>query len=302
MKLDCVLTACNTKPLYYDFIPLFLAAWNKVYPEVDVKILLIHDFLPEELHQFEKNIILFKPIENISTAFISLHIRDLYPCILNYKNGVMITDIDDIPMSRYFTENIKKYPDDKWIYLRGNWKSDDGKSIATCWNVATPSVWKEVFNIHSIDDIKNRLVEIHEKINPEGIPNVTGWESDQENLYQCVMEWNQKTGNYISLRDENTGYSRLDRGFLTKLSRIKEYKIKKGYYSDYHCLRPYKEYKSINDRIVSLLPPHPPYRRYRFIKKMYRTKNKLTGIMRFYVTRIVRIAARIIVYKSPKNS
>ncbi len=304
MKLDCVLTACNTKPLYRGFIPLFLAAWNKLYPEVDVKILFIHDFLPEELHQFEKNIILFKPIDNVSTAFTSEYLRCLYPCILNYKNGVMITDIDDIPLSRYFTENIKKIPDDKWIYLRDfKFKSSRGDEIAICWQIATPLLWKEVFNIHGMNDIKNRLVEIYQKTSPTEIPGKRSWGNDQKELYRRLMKWNQRTGNYISLRDKDTGYARLDRIYFTRLNRIKEYKIKIGFYSDYHCLRPYEKYKLVNDKIVSLLPPPLPYRRYRFIKEhidtlaklieiiksMFAIPKKLIKVMWFYVTRIVRM-------------
>ena len=40
MKLDCVLTAVNENPLYLEFIPIFIKTWNKLYPGIDVKILL----------------------------------------------------------------------------------------------------------------------------------------------------------------------------------------------------------------------------------------------------------------------
>ena len=43
MKLDCILTACNTNESYLDFIPLFIKAWTKLYPDVDIKIVLIMD-------------------------------------------------------------------------------------------------------------------------------------------------------------------------------------------------------------------------------------------------------------------
>ena len=38
MKLDCVLTACNNDPMYIDFIPNFVKAWNTLCPGADVKI------------------------------------------------------------------------------------------------------------------------------------------------------------------------------------------------------------------------------------------------------------------------
>ena len=41
MKLDCVLTAVNENPLYLELVPIFIKSWNKLYPDVDVKIILI---------------------------------------------------------------------------------------------------------------------------------------------------------------------------------------------------------------------------------------------------------------------
>ena len=31
---------------HYDFIPLFIKTWNKLYPDVDVKIIFISDSIP----------------------------------------------------------------------------------------------------------------------------------------------------------------------------------------------------------------------------------------------------------------
>jgi hypothetical protein len=41
MKLDCVLTAVNDNPLYLEFIPIFIKTWNKLYPGLDVKIVIV---------------------------------------------------------------------------------------------------------------------------------------------------------------------------------------------------------------------------------------------------------------------
>jgi len=86
MKLDCILTAVNKNKLYIDFIPFFIKCWSKLYPSVDVKIVLIAEYIPKDLLSFKDNIILFVPEKNISTCFISQYIRLLYPAILsNYK-------------------------------------------------------------------------------------------------------------------------------------------------------------------------------------------------------------------------
>ena len=62
MKLDCVLTAVNEKELYLDFIPIFIKTWNKLYPGVDVKIILIAKKIPERMLSYKDNIIIFEPI------------------------------------------------------------------------------------------------------------------------------------------------------------------------------------------------------------------------------------------------
>ena len=88
MKLDCVITACNMNLIYYEFIPFFIKAWDKLYPNIDVKVILISDNIPEDLKPYLDNIILFEPVHGVSTSFTSQYIRILYPCILNYKNGI----------------------------------------------------------------------------------------------------------------------------------------------------------------------------------------------------------------------
>ena len=252
MKLDCILTACNANPLYMNFIPIFIRAWNKLYPTVDIKIIYINDIIPEYLEQYKNNIILFKPIQNISTAFISQYIRLLYPCILNYENGIMITDMDMLPMNRtYYTKNIENIDNNKFIYLRDVLLNDE-KQIAMCYNVGLNKTWGEILNIHSIEDINIRLIEVNSKINYVDGPGLCGWSTDQTDLYNYIMDWNIKTNNFISLADSVTGYNRLDRHTFNLNDINFRNRIISGHYTDYHCLRPYHKYKLITDTIVFL--------------------------------------------------
>lgn len=256
MKLDCILTACNTNELYLDFIPLFIKSWIKLYPNVDVKIVLIMDMdtdtIPPQFEAYKDNIILFKPIPNISTAFISQYIRLLYPCILNnYENGIMITDMDMIPMNKtYYTKNIENIENNKFIYLRN--VCLDYKQIAMCYNVGLSSTWSSIFNIKTIADINQRLIDVYKSINYVDGHGQSGWGTDQIDFYNYVMNWNKETNNFVILNDNNTGYNRLDRKTFTLNTHI-ENLIKQGQYSDYHCYRPYNTYKDINDKIVDLL-------------------------------------------------
>ena len=252
MILDCVLTACNDNPLYMNFIPIFINTWKKLYPYVDVKIIFISAHVPEHLQQYDENIILFEPI-GISTAFISQYIRLLYPCILNYENGILISDIDILPMNKsYYSENIAKFNNEKFIYMRNVLL--EIKQIAMCYNIATSATWKNIFNINNIDDIKTRLRNKFNSIEfIEGAGN-NGWFTDQLDLYSSVYKWNLQCNNLIILNDNTTKFKRLDRSSI-KLPLDDDVlnNIQKGIYSDYHCLRPYNNYKEINNIIFENL-------------------------------------------------
>ena len=50
------------------------------------------------------------------------------------------------------------------------------------------------------------------------------------------------------LKDKDTNLKRLDRIEKTLPSNINQL-IKNGYYTDYHCVRPYNKYKNINENI-----------------------------------------------------
>jgi hypothetical protein len=252
MIIDCVLTACNEKPLYIDFIPMYIHFWKKLYPTIDIKIILIMNEIPKKLKDYQQYIILFKPIPNINTGFISQYIRNLYPSILKYKNGVLITDIDIFPMnSSYFTKSIEKYDNNKFIYYRGNFGKKQ-KQIAMCYNVASPKTWSCIFQIYSLNDIIERLKKINNNNKIIDGSSKAGWFLDQIDLYKNVHDWNKKTNNYIELNDNLLNYQRLKRIEFKLTDDVKE-KIKNGFYCDYHGLRPYNNYKEIYETIINIL-------------------------------------------------
>lgn len=253
MKLDCVLTAVNENQLYLDFVPIFIKTWKKLYPSVDIQIILISTEIPYNLKIYSKHIILFKPIENISTAFISQYIRLLYPCLLNYKNGIMITDIDMLPMNKhYYIRNIENIENDKFIYLR-NVCIDDWNQIAMCYNVALNKTWGDIFKISNVGDIKKRLLDVYKNINYINGHGNSGWCSDQIDLYKYVFKWDKLTKKFIRLDDKTTGFSRLDRKKFSLDDPVIRKNISEGLYSDYHCYRPMKKYSKLNYEIYNLL-------------------------------------------------
>jgi len=124
MILTDVLTATDLNPMYYNFIPIFIKAWRKLFPEINIHIILIANELIEELESYKAYIKLFKPIDGISTAFIAQNIRLFYPCLLNdAKGGILITDMEGYKNNKWekiLKRNKKKAvknPDE--IFFRG---------------------------------------------------------------------------------------------------------------------------------------------------------------------------------------
>lgn len=243
MLLDCVLTSCNEDPMYLGFLPLFIKTWKKLYPHVHVKIILVAKSIPDQYTIYKENIIIFEPLPDLCARFTSQYIRLLYPALLDYTHGILITDIDMLPMNRtYFTHTIERCPDDCFIYLRNVLLNVN--ECAMCYNVARNKTWSDIFSISCLEDIQQRLLEKRAHVQ---------WNTDQRDLYQHVMNWNTKTNRFIVLKDTETGYHRLDRSQNFQIHPPIITNIQNGLYSDYHCYRPYSTYRGINENIYELL-------------------------------------------------
>jgi hypothetical protein len=244
MIIDCVITATNDNPKYVNFIPLFIKMWKYLIPNIDVKIIFVSTYIPKKFKEFEKNIILFKPRDDIPTKFISQYVRILYPAIMNYKNGVIISDMDMLPMNgKYYVDTIKNYSDDKFISYR-QYSCAFKNNLAICYNVATPQIWKQINKINNLEDIYTRLKKVSK---------IMCWTRDQLDLFKLMITWNKKTKNHIVFNDEDTGFDRLDRIRFETLTPQMEQKIIEHKFVDYHCKRPYLKFKQLNDRIFELL-------------------------------------------------
>ena len=251
MTLGTVLTASDLNPLYLDCIPLFIQAWTTLFPEVDVVIVLIADEIPSHLQQYSKYIRAFRPIKNMHTAFQAQCIRLLYPQYITRHEGVLITDMDMVPMNRdYYERAIADKPDYAFISYRDVLLPNE---IPMCYNIAIPPIWKAVFENETLETFYTRVQEY------DGIHGGKGWSTDQLIL---IENFNAYNGAKCVLNDSITKYNRLSRHIFhieheyMGLSILKS-NIESGQYSDFHILRPYSQYKSLNQYIVNSLTRRP---------------------------------------------
>jgi hypothetical protein len=245
MKLGTILTATDTNPLYCGFIPIFIKAWKTLFPECDVIIVLVANEIPIDLIQYSDCIKLFKPIPDIHTAFQAQCIRLLYPQHIQRNEGILITDMDMLPMNRFYYEDaIKTISDDTFIAYRDVLLPNE---IPMCYNIALPSIWKDIFSGETLEKWYTRNVY-------DGNHGGSGWNIDQLVLIEKFKQYN---GKKIILNDRITRYNRLDRYGFNFNDNTLSNKIQSGVFSDYHCLRPYEKYKNINDFIVDQLRRDP---------------------------------------------
>lgn len=247
MKVGTIVTATDTNPLYMDFIPIFVKAWKSLIPEADVRIVLVADGIPEQFQEFSRNIVLFPPIPGIHTAFQAQCIRLLYPRDVERDEGVLITDMDMLPMNRsFYVNSISTVSSDAFVVYRDVCLPSE---ISMCYNIAHPAVWKSMFGEKSTTET---LVEWHSPVVYDGQHGGVGWNTDQLILVKCFNAWN---GMKVVLNDKLTEFRRLDRVLPYQFQDKESLRglIKSGFYADYHCLRPYRDNKEMNDFIVECL-------------------------------------------------
>lgn len=254
MKLDVVLLSCNDNPEYYLFYPYVKEIWEKV---LNCKCILLYVGIniPNELIKYKDDIILFKPLENVHTAFIAQTVRLLYPCIMNnYDNGIMVGDIDSIPMNReYFLDKIKDVDNTKLIYYSHDPKIQSVKEHNMSFNVATSNVWAEIFSINSIDDIYNRLREWsneNKNYHYDGKyrSKCVGYHYDQQVFYRYMMNWKNRETNMIVY---NLSERRRFKPCTINENIIDN--IRNGFYDDNIFLRPYHRMRKNNELIKQIL-------------------------------------------------
>ena len=238
MKIDICIVSSNDNSIYYTFYPYIKPIWEKI---LGIKCILIFvgNELPELLKPYSIDIIMYKPIENIDSAFIAQNIRLLYPSLLNCSNGIIIADIDIIPLNQdYFIKSIEHFSDNNFIYYTYENKCDDFKEYYMCYNVGLVKTWSDIFNIKNIDDIKYKLSDWYSKIeynfDNKYRSKCKGFHNDQLMLYKYLNEWNNKNTNNLILL--STNIRRLDvygnKIFKNKLKILEDFK--NNNYDDFH--------------------------------------------------------------------
>lgn len=261
MKIDLVLTACTIDDHYLNLVPLAHKIWKTRFNLELVVILIVplpNTPMPSQLESIKSSVKPFVCPSNMHPAFVSQTIRVLYPALFHNQN-ILTTDADIFPISLgYFVDTIADINQSTSpnVFVTYRDKYIVNHMYAICYNIASSSVWQDVFNIKSEQDITATLEAWYDPVY-DGKKNCTGWFTDQLMLFQYVNEWNKTTSNpLVILQDKTTGFNRLDkRSKQHILANCDQVVSGIMAYTDFHVIAPYKRYAKlihlICDRICS---------------------------------------------------
>jgi FkbM family methyltransferase len=254
-EFDCVLTAINNNEDYLQYIPNYIKSWKYLFPEIDIKIILINDKIPDVYSEFSQYITLFLPIDKQDTAFTAQNIRIYYPSIIN-SGGCLITDIDIFPMNRkyYIQKKVVDNLKDKFIIFR-NQGATSIEQEAICYNMASSEIWQKLNNCYNEEDIKKALIKSYPSNYGEYMPKPLdwlkyGWFKDQEELYNLI-----KKSKIENIRLGDKLFNRIDKINLTieKVENLKKDIINKKFSDFIPCRKDNKNYKEINNLVINYL-------------------------------------------------
>lgn len=242
LKLSCCLVSSNLNDLYIDFFPLVKTFWNEVV-KIKCKMILVADHIPEKLSSYSEDIILFKPENGISDVYQAQMLRVLYASLMQEETGIIVSDMDLIPMQKRYYELCNRFDSDMFVCYRDCLLRDNQFPI--CFNAASPQIWREIFGIQNESDIRN-LLKLTFPRNYRGAPGEKDWFKDQLILFHSVVSWSEKTGSrLVILDDDYTNFNRLDRADWDGMKKDEELKkkITRQEFTDFHLPRPYSQYK-----------------------------------------------------------
>jgi hypothetical protein len=254
LELTHALVASDLNSRYLDFWPLARRAWSEIAGLEALLVLVAdEDDAPAALLD-DPGVRLFSPLPGVHTALQAQCIRLLYPALLDADGAVLTSDIDMVPLNpRYFRRPASRVGADDFLAYRDAILMNT--EIPICYNAARPATWRRVFGVETLGDVRSCLAEWAEGIEYEGRRGGVGWASDQHILYRILVEHGRRSANVWILDDAYTGFRRLERESFRKRKEIPERerrRIRRGAYSDFHCLSPHGEFHEVNELVVDL--------------------------------------------------
>ena len=195
MKISTILTVSTIDKKYASSVIPFIQAWRAVLPGVRIVVYLVCDEIPDMFKEYVEVVVLHPVVENQASQ--SQLARLFLPKYQPDDGAVLITDVNTLPISRWFFTQFNFVPDDVMLCTRGNIREIvwNKKEIQVTYCIASPNTWKEIFP-EPLDYLKE--LDLH-------------WSKDQELLFERINNHPKK----YYLHDEQTNHLRLENPQMT---------------------------------------------------------------------------------------
>jgi len=240
IKIDRVVLASNTNPMYLDFWPLVAKAWQKM--GVRPTLALIEDKENIEIDESLGDVIRFKPIKGVSPGWMAMVIRVLLPIYFEEEVSIL-SDIDILPLNKaYFIDYPKFCSDDSFVVYRDK-VYGRSKRVSMCYNAAKGKTFKEIFKINSLDDIPALIQKWAKEYRQR-------FSADEFILTKYLYAWSGYEKRCVRLKDKINSKTRIDRSHWVYDPNL----LKKGdFYIDSHMVRPYRKHKDKIDKLAKCI-------------------------------------------------
>lgn len=253
MRLTHVVLASDANPRYLECWPLTRRAWREVLG-VEALLVLVAgraDAPPELLADEAVHVV--EPLEGIATGLQAQCIRLLYPAVLDVDGGVMVSDMELMPLSPSYFHGPLAHLDER-MFVSYRDLLFYRRMMAIAYNVARPETWRSIFGVETVEDVRARLDEWTRPVFYHGMRGAEGWYTDQEALFATLESWPERSERLWVMDDAYTGFLRLDRHDVSEggLTREQARAIRRRRYTDYDSHVPHSEFRELNETVLRL--------------------------------------------------
>jgi len=239
------ITASDSNPTYCGFIPSWISHHKKLYPESEVKVILVSDTLPNNLNKCKEDIILFKPLKEMQTSYQAQLVRMVYGALLTEKQNV-ICDMDMYILNKDLLEMFDRIPNKEDRYINYGCLSMNEcqreKQLPLFCSIYSNKVINNIFDVHNLQDVNDFLTTNYEKQDNERGYN---WFSDQLILYKKFIDYD------FLYKIERQGGDRLDRDWFDPCCPSVARLVYSKVMVDFHAPRPYNKYENFIKKVLS---------------------------------------------------
>jgi len=210
MKLQTVISSFTTKPIntkgpdYSKFVDIFVSTWRFFHPDIDIVLYHIKsDDDPDYALQsvdVKTQINVINVNNNEHKALYSTMYRILKTPEVVSPGGVIVMDIDTVPLNGKLDDLLENYTDDNMVCIRPKYPGVSGHQLAASLNlIADPNIWSSYLNIEKGYDTRVEIDKLLKdpiytcKKNKDKI----SWYTDQLFLYQKKIQWQSTESNFV---------------------------------------------------------------------------------------------------------